>query len=1058
MPVSFDWEFEEETGSSRKPGRGIGLSNGRRHWLLRGAILLGLLVLMGMALGMWVRARLDAVKKAEAELRSVVELELKSIADGDAEIFRGLQDPEDLLWETGQIARYISKVSSFAPAPGLESSGQAPEVDQVYVMGRLGRAELTFWFDAPTVDPSSSFPFQTAWFYRQDDDGAWYHVAPPDRYPGVPHSWHSAHLVVRATEVEAEFIDPIARDLAILVLEGCERLGCSGRARYTLSFDGELAAHVQEDRWTLPALYLTGMPEDEEAHAAWQRAIKPWVVEAFVRSQVRDRDLSNRVIYRQLVTRLQDALGLSADSDIVPLSPDLEWLAEVLREGELHTFQSLSSARYEPDDPEEMRLLANEVALLLQWIEAKVGSERLFELLPKLGEYVRLDAALLATYSLAPLDFEAEWFSYLFEQAGITPVPVSSAQRSALALAPLTMLPPPSLPPGDQIAFICDSRIWVGNADGSQMLPLAHRGESFEGLHWSPDGRWLLTTWFPDPGTGQSALHLLAADRTSGWLLRDDPALDVRPIGWSPDGREIVYHVWPVADSSGRGPGAWATGVGTGRTRSLPGRPIWSPDGTHVAFVTNTTDGPMGAVWLADSDWQSVRQIVAQAWTGSGDIWAPDSSRLALSVHRFDLDSAAIVIYDIETKSLTQLITADELAAAVSSLTPDLLTDVADPVIWPDRPLRDLWSVGWSADGRHLRVWAQATTDGSGIADATVLAVVPLDGSPPRVLARGSGAFIADTPWSPTDPNQMTFVWPTDGRQDGSASTYLFDLDVGPVYTATQIWDTAWSRDGAWVAFAGEDGVTIVDQRGRVRSTLADGSFCPEVAWNPSADLSALSRPVTITLVSAMDEWEFHNVRVYHDPFARTAHVWGEVVNKTGDDQRIVAFVPVLRDRNHNVVNAEQWNFMQGRRELVSVVDLADDGSLPFGLTVQLPHRTQLREDAEIVIFVAAESGEPTRDDMDIPFNDYDLSLRPEAFRVTGTFENPGPDLNEYVTVVVTVFGVDGQLMGWGWRHDTDPAYLARGTHPFDIRVTFAQTIADMDLEVGYYKIQVFGQ
>jgi hypothetical protein len=327
-----------------------------------------------------------------------------------------------------------------------------------------------------------------------------------------------------------------------------------------------------------------------------------------------------------------------------------------------------------------------------------------------------------------------------------------------------------------------------------------------------------------------------------------------------------------------------------------------------------------------------------------------------------------------------------------------------------------------------------------------------------RVLARASGAPVTGAASSPANPDQMLFVWPAHVRQVGSPSTYLFDLTAGPVYTSTQSWEAKWSPDGAWAAFAGENAVTVVDDKGRVRSTLGDGMSCTEVAWNPKADLGALSGHIDIRLVSAMDGWQFDNIRVDHDPFSRTVQVWGEVVNTTGDDQRVVAFVPVLRDRNHNVVNAEQWDFFEGRRALVSAADLADGSSLPFGLAFRLQRDVRLAEDAEVVIFVTAEPGQPTRDDLDIPFNDYDMSMLPGGFRVTGTFDNPGPELREYVAVVVTVFGLDGKLMGWGWRRETDPAYLSVDTHTFDIPVTFAQAIIDRDLEVGYYKIQVFGR
>jgi hypothetical protein len=1059
MPVGFDWEFEEEPDSSRESDRARGLRAKLRRWLPGGLALVLLLVVTGFAVGAWVKGRLDAVKKVEAELQGVVALELKTISEGDVELFRGLQDSNDPRWEAQQIARYFGTSRDFVPAPGLATADRHPEISNVDVLGRDGRAELTFWLNSSTSNRVDPLSFRVTWFYRQDDDGVWHHVSPSQDYRGLTHSWHGTRLVIRATEAEEELLDAVARDLAGVVLESCWYLDCPENVVYTLSFDRELAPLVREDEWLLPALYLTGVPEGDEALAMWLHALKSWVIEALVRSRVGGRDLTDRVVYHQLLNRLRERIGLAVGLDSVSPSPDVGLLADALREGRHNPLQSLWQARYRPESPEETRLLEHQVALLIEWVETKVGDDGVLNMLSRLDS-ARFEAAVFEMSSRTPtIDLEAEWFSYLFERTAITEVPLLTPLRAVPRIEPPVTLPSPVEAPGDQIAFICGGRIWAGNADGSRILPLTSTGDRFRNLLWSPDGRWLLTTWLPTPhgrGTESGAQYLLAIDRRGGQLLSGDSGSATSSIGWSPDGRDVIYNVWQGRE--GGGPGVRATNIETGRTRSLPGRPLWSPDGTHAVFVTSAENEPMGTVWLADADWQSVRQIISQAWIGSGAVWAPDSSQLALSVNRFDADTAAIVIYDLETNGLALLVTADALTEAFWDATDDLVTDGTEPVILPDRPLRDLWSAGWSADGSQLYVTAQATTGVLGNADATVLAAVSLDGSQLRVLARGSGAPMTGATSSPANPDQMLFVWPAHVRQVGSPSTYLFDLTAGPVYTNTQSWEGKWSPDGAWAAFAGENAVTVVDDQGRVRATLGDGTSCTEVAWNPKADLSALSGYITITLVSAMEGWQFDNVRVDHDPFSRTVQVWGEVANATGDDQRIAAFVPVLRDRNHNVVNAEHWDFFQGRRELVSAVDLADGSSLPFGLAFRLPTNVHLAGDAEVVIFVAADPGQPTRDDLDIPFNDYDMSMLPGGFRVTGTFENLGPDLSEYVTVVVTVFGLDGQLMGWGWRREIDPAYLTIGTHAFDIPVTFAQAIIDRDLEVGYYKIQVFGR
>jgi hypothetical protein len=1058
MSVSFDWEFEEESKSSYSSGGGSGRPGQRRRWLVLGGVLLVLLAVGGLVGRAWVNNRLKAVEKIEAELRGIVELELKSLTEGDGELFRNRQDPADVRWQALQMARYIYNRADFTPAPGLIPADRPPEVKQAHVFGRTGRVELTFWFQEstrsqsePTNSPTNPLPFHITWFYRLDDDGAWYHVAPPEDYWGIPYSWYGSWLVIRATQAEADLLDPVADDLANLVVQGCRALDCNRGLRYTLSFESTLLPQVQGNRWTLAALYLTGMPETEEARAAWLRAIKPWLVEAL--AQVTHTRIADRVLYHHLVARLQAELG------VVELpSPNLEALTQALLEGRQHSLQQLWTAQYDPDDPEGNRLLDAEVAVLLNWLESQVGSERLFELLQPMHEYQQLDSALASTYRLSPPDLDVEWLNYLAKLTDVTSV----LRFSSVQLSPTQ----PSVPPGDQIAFICDDRVWAGNADGSDVFALTSGEGSFESLGWSPDGRWLLTTWRPDFSYDRRLLYLLAADGSEGQLLPVDPTPGASPAGWSPDGREVIYYVQ-------RGPsrikgGVWATGVDTRETHQLPGLPLWSPDGRHVAYFVGSEDEQVSTVWLLEADppgsssldnWDSARQIAERVVLWRGASWSPDGSKLALVVDDEDATESTLLIYDLATGRLTPLATPADLADVLFS-EGAYLHDGAYPITLNVDTPRAMWVSGWSADGSHLMALGHWEASGSLGQASTVLAVLPLDGSRPRLLAHSRTGAMGSPGWSPTDPERLTFPWPT---QSGQAipNSYLFDLQAGLIYTATQGWNAAWSPDGAWVAFSGPGGVAVVDQEGQVRATLEHGDWCITPAWNPAADLSDLYRPVALTFTSSTGEWEFSNVRVYQDQAAHALHVWGQVVNHSGDDKRIVDLVPVVHDENWEpITSLQQHTFASGSQDLFQSVSLADGRSLPFGFTIHLPQSVRLQDDYGITMYVSSESVEPARpdEDLDIPSNDYDLSGWPDTFSVSGSFENPGPDLSEYAVIVVTVYAVDGQVMGLGWRAETNPTYLSSGSHDFEVEIQFSEPLADLELGVGHYKIQIFAR
>jgi Tol biopolymer transport system component len=880
MSVSFDWDFSGESAASGRPGGVTPPPGWRGRWQRRVILVLILLVLVGLPVGVWVVNSLRVAKKHEFALRAAIELELKMLSDGDAELFLSRQDPADLAWQEQQVARFFSSdAAQFAPAPGLMPCERPLEIKEVHFFGHMGRAELIRWFQSTRsegVPPNQSarsegvpdnvptgrtnhLPFLVTWFYRQDEDGTWYHVAPADDYWGIPYSWYGTMLEIRATEVESRLIDPLADELARLILRACHWLDCPASDRYSLSFIDAPAPQVQRNWWALPSLYLTGMPQNERARVAWQRALKLWLIEVLAQEQIDDKSLTGRIVYRQLLARLQAELGLSEKAAGESVVPDLELLAQALRDREQGPLWSLWQAVPDPDDPQRTALLEAEVAALLLFIEHQVGAQQMFLLLPALNDYSRLSDALSDLYNLAPSDISSGWASHLSDLTGVSilsDVPFGVFEFPAGPLEPPPTLLPLLISPGDDIAFICDGQVWVADADGGNMAALTASGQRFINLHWSPDGRWLLAMWQPRPSSRLGALYLLATDGSGGRLLTDDPTMQALPLGWSPDGREVIYYTARVSRSgTGSTVQVWALELEAGESRQLPGLPVWSPNGEQLVYVEVSNQDSLGVAWLARGDWEDPRPIAVRTWLWPGEVWSPDGSKLALASVYDDasgrgVGNSAVVIYDPTTERSTPPFSAADLWEAVLSSSKKYVTDGTDPHSLTERPLDWLWVWGWSADGRRVLVGAQdERVSELGVAPMA-LAALSLEPSArvgsdrsdpptPRVLAFGNGRLV-NAAWSPADPDRLAFTWLPNGTGSGVSNLHLLDLNAGSVYSTTESWGGTWSPDGAWLAFGSQGRVTIVDSGGQERFNIEmpHSDWCYEFAWNPVADLA----------------------------------------------------------------------------------------------------------------------------------------------------------------------------------------------------------------------------
>jgi len=210
--------------------------------------------------------------------------------------------------------------------------------------------------------------------------------------------------------------------------------------------------------------------------------------------------------------------------------------------------------------------------------------------------------------------------------------------------------------------------------------------------------------------------------------------------------------------------------------------PAWSPDGRHIAFVSNR-ELPYENIYLMEADGTDIRKLTDSRGV-SRPTWSPDGTRIAFNGMLSGQGYWQLDIFVIDVNG-TGIVT---LTNSVS----------------------DEFGPSWSPDGRKI---AFASWEG--------ICTINADGSDRRVIVPNEHWFYNDPTWSP-DGQRIAFTGQNGQiysvNADGSGFARLTHLHVSAVL------DPSWAPDGRRIAFSDNEFIYILDLESGSASRLLRGS------------------------------------------------------------------------------------------------------------------------------------------------------------------------------------------------------------------------------------------
>ena len=416
-----------------------------------------------------------------------------------------------------------------------------------------------------------------------------------------------------------------------------------------------------------------------------------------------------------------------------------------------------------------------------------------------------------------------------------------------------------------------------------------------ESLSWSPDETQVVFQRTIASGKGQgftsqSAIVLANADFSQQRAIRTcEDGCGLAGVAWSPDGNRLAWTV-PIHVENGWVGGLEIYDLATGETTTIcsssdcgdPGQPVWSPDGSQIAYSNSGSLSlrsfvPHGPIWIADIGSGQVHALTDNercSLGGSDRHCAFDSSPQWAENGRAVVFVRSVLSNGSSTKAL-MAIGAD--GAGERTLT---TCDAGDQCTY--------YELAMSPDGTRV-----AFSDRYDRPSILVVDVTTGESSPFTVPG---GSEISEFSWSP-DGSKLAVL--AGGRR---ADLVVIHLERGEVETvlpqATSQGDLRWLSEGAvttpspsepsasisttppmlppgTIVFSSSSGSAGEDGATEIWSMHTDGSEMTQLTSNSDIDVDPALSPDGAKIAFASYRAGDRNTQVY-------------VMNADGSDQHVL--------------------------------------------------------------------------------------------------------------------------------------------------------------------------
>ena len=253
-------------------------------------------------------------------------------------------------------------------------------------------------------------------------------------------------------------------------------------------------------------------------------------------------------------------------------------------------------------------------------------------------------------YTVGTTDYKtnsSETRIWVVDRNGGTPVPMTGKGSSASS--------PRWSPDGERLSFLSardggKTQVWaLSLPTGGEAVQLTEAEEGVSSYEWAPDGRRMaLTIKDPAPEKNPAARASNGSDIAEPWVI-DRLQFKRDYVGYLDRRRNHLY-TFDLASNA-------LVQITSGDYDDS--QAVWSPDGQMIAFASNRTDDADSNfntdIWLVDTSntdmGASLRQVTTNPGSDGSPTWSPDGSRIAY-ITETDIDHSP---YDIAKLAVIEL-------------------------------------------------------------------------------------------------------------------------------------------------------------------------------------------------------------------------------------------------------------------------------------------------------------------------------------------------------------------------------------------------------------------